>query len=387
MKMGKRIKRFLADEIEQYKISRYKALEINNAKDPRRLEISSTVPLSPMQKKEIDEFYLKNYGQKIPYDWHRNYFAHSGKYDKAYFPELLYIPEFERYMNCHHEYEVVFADKNVLPYLAKSIGVKTPEVVLSATRKMLADGTGHRLTKQEALTCFSNCGEVFIKPSIDSCSGRGCFIANFVDGNDVLSGQTAEQILASLGDNWIMQRRINNHSSISKIYSGSVNTFRIITYRWHEDILHMPIIMRIGKDGAYLDNAHAGGIFIAVDDDGTLHKEAMTEFNTKYTQHPNTQVIFAEQKIEKLPLVIEAAKRMHTIIPQLGVVNWDFTIDENGDPLLIEANTKGGSIWLIQMAHGVGCFGERTPEVLRWMKKMRKIKASDRYKYAYGNDA
>lgn len=384
MKISDKIYTFINDAYDAYLISRCKALELRKAKDPRRIAISSTVELTSAQKKEIDEFYLNNYGHKIPYYWHCNFTAHSNKFDKEYFPELLYIPEFERYMNCHREYVNVFADKNVLPHLAKSAGIKTPQVVLSITRKQITDSTNNILTKEEALAHISNCGEVFIKPSVDSCSGSGCFIANFANGVDAISGKTAEQILASVGENVVMQKIIRNHPSIAKIYSGSVNTFRIITYRWKDELLHMPVIMRIGKDGSYLDNAHAGGMFVAVNDDGRMHKTAMTEFNQKFECHPNTKVIFAEQRIDLLPTVIAAAKRMHAMIPQLGVVNWDFAIDENGDPVLIEANTKGGAIWVIQMAHGRSGFGEKTAEVLQWIKMMRKIKASERQKYTYG---
>ena len=39
-------------------------------------------------------------------------------------------------------------------------------------------------------------------------------------------------------------------------------------------------------------------------------------------------------------------------LPEIGVVNWDFTVDHNNNPVLIEANIGGGSIWLTQMANG-----------------------------------
>lgn len=69
--------------------------------------------------------------------------------------------------------------------------------------------------------------------------------------------------------------------------------------------------------------------------------------------------------------VIQAAERMHHAIPQIGCVNWDFTVDQEGKAILIEANMSSGSIWLIQMAHGCGAFGEITPDVLRWLRKMK----------------
>ena len=69
----------------------------------------------------------------------------------------------------------------------------------------------------------------------------------------------------------------------------------------------------------------------------------------------------------------------------LGVINWDFTINEAGEPLLIEANTRYGSIWLSQMAHGVGAFGAQTDEVLSWLKTMKRLSSSERREHLFGN--
>lgn len=140
----------------------------------------------------------------------------------------------------------------------------------------------------------------------------------------------------------------------------------------------MPIIIRIGQGGHYLDNAHQGGMFCAVYDDGTMGHHAMTEFNTQFIEHPDTHVRFETRRIANIDIMIAAARRMHSVIPQIGVVNWDFTIDADGEPVLIEANTKGGSIWLPQMAHGVGAFGERTEEVLQWLRFMKKLSPNQR---------
>jgi len=88
--------------------------------------------------------------------------------------------------------------------------------------------------------------------------------------------------------------------------------------------------------------------------------------------------------IPLFPKVLEAAFQMHETLPELGCVNWDFTLDENGTPILIEANISDGSIWLSQMSNGVGAFGQDTPEILEWIHKMEGVKLSDRYKYRFG---
>lgn len=227
-------------------------------------------------------------------------------------------------------------------------------------------------------------GEVFIKPSVGSSSGRGCFVAAFEGGRDALTGKTVRETLAPLGENYVVQERLHCHASLAKLYAGSVNTFRIITYRWKDEVLHAPTFLRIGQGGNYLDNAHAGGMFIGVKDDGTLADRAFTEFRDVFTAHPDTGTVYRGYRIELFPKVLAAARRMCELLPQIGSVNWDFTLNEAGEPVLIEANLMGGGIWASEMAHGCGPFGERTAEVLRWMNLMRHLPASERHKYRYG---
>lgn len=143
--------------------------------------------------------------------------------------------------------------------------------------------------------------------------------------------------------------------------------------------------MRIGKGGACVDNAHAGGVFIAVEDDGTLHEWATTEFNDKFIEHPDSHLVFAGYQIPLVKDVIAAAYRMHNMIPQVGAINWDFSINEEGKPILIEANINGGSVWLFQMAHGRGAFGDETAEVLQWLRKVKKMNRKEREQHLFGN--
>lgn len=341
-----------------------------------RKNIYENINLSLAQKQNIDELYIKYYGERIPYIWHRYYTAFTGNFDVNFFLELLYIPEFEYYMNSYRDYARTYEDKNVLPLLANAVGIKTPQNIVSNTKGIYRDSEWHYISEEEMKWYLNQSGKVFCKPSVDSGSGKGCFIADLRDGRDCITGFPVSKILEHLGMDFTIQECIVCHESIRRIYSESVNTFRIITYRWGDEIKHLPSIMRIGRGGSCLDNAHAGGIFIAIEEDGTLHQKAFTEFNESFDTHPDSGVVFAGYKIKLFPHVLHAAEIMHQTIPQVGSINWDFTIDSKGDPLLIEANINGGSIWLPQIAHGKGAFGEETPEILRWLKRMNVTKPS-----------
>lgn len=353
-------------------------------RDKRRIEICNSTKLSQEQIDSVEKLYKNNYGKKIPLTWHKSYTAYTGRFDKYYFPEILYIPEFERYMNYNQSLANVLEDKNLLYVFAKASNVRMPRMYLSCQAGIYKDAENKVLDFEKACSLISNIGVCFAKPSIGTDSGRGCEVYCLVNGTDTKSGKTSDMILKDLGKDFTIQERLVCHESIRKIYDGSVNTFRIMTYRWKNQIIVAPIIMRIGRGGSYLDNAHAGGMFIALSDDGTLHKTAFTEFKEEFVEHPDSKLKFEGYRIPLLPNVVDAVKKMHYSLPAIGVINWDMTLDESGQPVLIEANVNGGSIWLFQMAHGCGVFGERTPEILRWLHKMNETKYSDRAQYYFG---
>lgn len=141
----------------------------------------------------------------------------------------------------------------------------------------------------------------------------------------------------------------------------------VMTYVWNEEVKCCPIILRIGQGRKNVDNAHAGGMFIGVKENGQLCREAYTEFQTRYLEHPDTKIKFEEYYIPQIKKIEEAAKKLHSKILQVGIISWDLTLDENENVVMIEANIRNGSIWLIQMAHGCGIFREDTAEILRFI--------------------
>ena len=82
--------------------------------------------------------------------------------------------------------------------------------------------------------------------------------------------------------------------------------------------------------------------------------------------------------------VTETALALHHSMPQIGISNWDLTIDEKGDVVLIEGNLQFGGVWIFQMACGVPVFGEHTAEMLQWVQRMKKMQPSERPKHAFG---
>lgn len=343
--------------------------------------IWKSVKLTKEQKRAIDNFYRKNYGRKIPYTYHRLFTGFTGNFDEKYIPEMLYAPYLERFLT-DASYGNVFTNKNTLAIFARGLNAKMPQNIVVCNKGGYYDRDFNRIGLSDVEKILENAGKVFVKKTVDSCGGSGCAIADFVNGIDQNTNRPIAEVINSLGTNFCIQELLVCHESIRKIYPNSVNTFRVITYILEGEVYCCPIIMRLGLGGSTIDNASAGGIFIAVDDDGVLHKSAFTEYRKEYTVHPDTNITFEGYKVEHLDKVIALAKRLQFAIPQAGVVNWDFTIDQNGEPVLIEANMKNevqaGSIWLPQMAHGKGAFGENTAKVLQYIRRAKKLPFSKR---------
>lgn len=379
-----RIKNFIFDCSDILKEYILKRAEVKKIKSKEHFDVYKNTYLSEEQKRNVDELYLTNYGKKISYKWHQNYTSYTGHFDINFFPELLYIPKFERYMNLNKDYSNVFENKSVLNYISNNSDIKMPKNIFSCIDGFYKDENYNDVTLEYVCDNLSNYGYCFIKPTVDTCSGEGCQLLNLVNGFDMISKKSLKDIIIKHSSNFVVQERIECSDSIKKIHPESVNTLRVMTYRWKNEILVVPLVLRIGQNGNFLDNAHAGGMFIAVENDGTLHETAFTEFNIRYNIHPNSKIIFKNYKIKNVEKVIQAAVKMHKMLPNIGCVNWDFTIDREDVPVLIEANINSGGIWIFEMAWGKGPFGVRTAEILRWINFMEKVKPHDRINYKYG---
>ncbi len=383
-KVLKKLKKKLQRVKDIYQIKQDQKGEIVKFQDDRRKAIYEKVTLTEDQKSSIDFIYENHLGRKIPYIWHQHSTAFTGEFDPFYFPELLYIPLFERFMNMDRCCIKALSNKNLFELVAKGVGIKTPVTYISCVEGLLRNKEGCAINTEQANNILFNIGNVFCKPTIDTNSGIGCFTMNIKNGVDIESGKSILSILGELGDNWAIQEKVLCQEQVSKLHPSSCNTFRIITYRWNENFNVFPAIMRIGTGGHCVDNAHQGGVFIAIDENGELHDTAFTEFNDSFNAHPDTGIIFKGYTIDGFPLCIEGAKKLHQGIPQIGVVNWDFTLDIKNQPILIEANLYGGSIWLPQLAHGRGVFGDRTTEILDWIRLLEAMPPEERLKHKFG---
>lgn len=367
----KLIRRLIENELEERAIRG----EFKKIKDKRRQKIIKGQSMSIEQKRKIDSFYKENYGKKIPYDWHREFTAFTGKFDHRYIPEFLFLPIIEKMFNDRNASSTT-SDKTLLPIFTNNLDyVYTPKIIACQTNELNLKFNNKLISFNELLKNIKNLGKCFIKPARDTNSGSGCKILNIIDGIDVISNKNISDIIKNYNNNFIIQELIENSESVKKLHPNSLNTFRVITYMLNNKINVAPVALRIGSNGSSVDNAHSGGMFIHVVDNGkdaVLDKYAFTEFKDVFERHPITSIQFQNYKIFNFEKIIIAAKRLHEErFPMLGMISFDLTLDRNENAVLIEINSIGQTCWFPQEASGEALFGDDTAQILQMTKEYR----------------
>ena len=222
------------------------------------------------------------------------------------------------------------------------------------------------MNKDQFAKSLLEVGECVFKQTKDTDSGNGVQIHNLREETvdfvfDIIDSYKSQP--------FIVQALVKPHGSLKAIYPDAVNTFRVVTYVWNGNIYHFPVTLRLGRNGNRIDNAHAGGIFVGVDDDGRFMDYAFTEFRDSFSSHPDTGYVFKGSSLPYIRSMINVAEKMHVNGLSLGLISWDITVDEDGTFVLIEANTNGQTVWFPQMASGKPAFGENTFEILKWLRK------------------
>lgn len=323
----------------------------------------------------IQRNFKKYYGKTYSTKWHRLYQSYTGKFDKNYFPEILFSTKLEPLLN-PRSISSAMEDKNLLEPLYKSVrGLRIPKTLIGNSYGTFYFNTGSKrkiINDKEACSLISNTDYVVIKPTIGTHSGNGIMICKFVNGIDEFTKKSCKDILELYKANFIVQEHIINCKELKALYGEALNTIRVITYILDNKLYYLPLALRLGCDGNKVDNIAAGGLFIGISADGYLKPYALAEKGTKYSHHPNSKIAFNQYFIPNIPKVLEMAYLCHLNTPQVKMVSWDFTIDENLNVVLIETNMIGQSLGFPQMANGESAFGGNTGKMLELIRKKSK---------------
>lgn len=239
--------------------------------------------------------------------------------------------------------------------------VKQPEIVCYRLNKYWYTDADERVDYETIERMILEENAVFIKQAVGSSGGHGVTI---LENNDEIFRTEFLKIVSAITEDIIVQRSIVQHEKLSKLNSSSVNSLRIVSLLKKDEVKIYSVVLRMGIAGMRVDNESSGGVNCGVRENGTLRSIAHTkETEMSYQKHPTSGIRFEGYSIPSYDKVIETVKRMHPQLPHFRLVSWDFTIDEHGDPVFIEANLNCGGLHINQINNGP-LFGDDTKQVL-----------------------
>lgn len=308
--------------------------------------------LSKEQKREIEEFW-RPYCKLGKYDWQwfefYNAITATPERLKYYIPESIYYPLIDAKLSNVRDCERL-DDKNLYNLLFSD--VRQPATVCRRENGLFLNNAYQLISRDEAKRLIRGEEEVIIKPSRNSCSGDGIQFINAKTTNQELESALERSSL-------VMQKIVRQHKDLSSLHPQSLNTIRIITFvNGGGKIVPLSSVIRIGTGGARVDNAHSGGIVRGIDSDGVLRPIAHNLYGKEF-EVPSERVEIPSYR-KCVDLVCRLAPRF---VEFTRLVSWDLSVDESGEPVLIEVNLSYGGVDVHQLSNGP-IFGDMTEEVL-----------------------
>lgn len=308
--------------------------------------------LTKGQLQQINDFYAPY--MKVSPVFHAYYTKRRGEFFSNYLPNDLYRNYIDKYYNDAKK-AVVLENKC---YFKKMFpDMKQADTVCYRLNGFWFAEDDTIITFEKAQNIVAKENTVVVKQAVGSSGGHA---VSFVEGN---APKKFVEIVGQISEDIIVQRPIKQHAVLSRINESSVNTIRVVSLLREEGVTVYSTVLRMGTDGAKVDNVSSGGVSCGIREDGRLREKGYTRAGKTYSAHPTSGVIFGEVQIPSYEKILYAVKRLHPQIPHFRLVSWDFSIDENGEPVLIEANLNCGGIDVNQMNNGP-LFGEDTKKVL-----------------------
>lgn len=137
---------------------------------------------------------------------------------------------------------------------------------------------------------------------------------------------------------WSVEETLRQHEQMNRLCASSVNTVRIVTILYENQVHFLYALLRMGWGNSPVDNITSGGMYTWVDENGVLTKPAFCDkTGLYYTEHPVTHTPLSGFTIPYFQEAVELCKQAARVEPRVGYIGWDVAITPNG-PVLVEGN-------------------------------------------------
>ena len=311
--------------------------------------------LNPKFRKLSDEYAKEVLGNKAFSPWLYVYSAIQNDFKEGWIPDNYYQKEVIPTLN--GDYGKI-ADRNfITPFLFPK--AETLDVAYFINGKFCTPQSNIIDPKDLGEHLFKKHDKIIYKLE-NSRRGKGIFILK-KDNFDSSIYQSQ-----SYG-NGVFQKFITQHPFFSEFANKSVATIRVTTTSDPKgNISAKASYIRFGRNkDTHIKSKSA--ISVPVDiNTGELHTKGYMNW-AEIEAHPDSNVSFHKKTIPHFKKCVDKAIEMHRVIPYMGCLGWDLTVDDLEQVQLIEVNGFNNGIKLSEATTGP-CFKDLNWENL-WKQK------------------
>lgn len=332
--------------------------------------LAPTIKLTADEKEEVKRLW----GDVVPVPLTRGYEFYKGTkalfgFDARFLPSSYYYPYIEGVLN-PERWKKALSHKGMIE-VAYSAAVGFPETIVRTFGGVFMDKDYNPMLREEVVKALNAVDSpVLYKPATDSEQGNGIRFIRPEEMPPFIEEIKNGSIFNDHAD-FVIQKPLTQTEDTKIFNPTSLNCVRITTININGEISVGSAALKCGPKNSHVDNIGNGkrGVMVGVDKDGQLADFGFYGNGEKATAHNG--VPFKGHKITAYSRMVDAAKKLHSYAEACKIIGWDLALDENDNPVLIEGNTIYPGISVEQMCSGP-IFGERTEEVVEYVKKMQK---------------
>ena len=318
-----------------------------------------------LRKEEI--FAIKEIwdGLNVPYSykWFIYYKNCTGDFNPLYVPNEVFNALVEvvfnpiMYVNC-------MAHKGILDkFINKEY---LPRIIVNRIEGNIYEGNGNPISENDACLLVYAEDEIIVKYSIASGGGNGVEFISLFHKSIQEKQKLLQEIFHRDNLDIVVQNVIKQHPDFARFNNKSVNTVRLVSLNLNGKVSVLSSFLRMGQGEMRVDNLNSGGMLVGIMPDGRLHPRAVDGASKEFLYSPQG-VRFDQCQIQYYALIKEKAIELHSRLPFVKLIGWDFTVDIDGRIKVIEINLNSQQIEYQQMYNGP-LFGERTREVIEYIR-------------------
>lgn len=314
--------------------------------------------LTSEEKNEIISYWAKYGIENDSFDYFKILYNITGIHDPRFMSSYVFYDLFRHSLN-NRNFMVAWSDKNYLDYFLK----KTPTVksVLRNVSGRFLDKDFNLLSFEKAEKIIQSYDQLVVKPTILTSTGNNVQLHN--------KPYDLKKIDDLYKQNYTFQIPLKLHSELQKLSSTAINTIRINTILMEDKAYAVSGLVKVGEEGKFADNQGTQRYFIGIDKEGRLKDYGVNKKLYVMRELPNG-FDFAGLKVPNLDKIKKISEEAHMEMPHFGMVFWDIVLQDNGEPVILEANLRAPDMMFNQAALGP-FFGEYTDSFMEYFVKVR----------------